>query len=97
MLQEEVLGIMLHFKHSYPYSHDAVNLSSLDISLVVLSHPSVDSPTDIHFSQEKRVGRSPGLTGFSMGGYLLASASIAIKMYAGDEKRYDINQVIKSH
>jgi hypothetical protein len=46
---------MLHFKHSYPYSHDAVNLSSLDISLVVLSHPSVDSPTDIHLSQKERV------------------------------------------
>jgi hypothetical protein len=55
--QEEILGIMLHFEHSYPYSHGAVNLSSLDISLVVLSNPSVDSPTDIHLSQKERVVR----------------------------------------
>ena len=56
---------MLHFKHFHPYSHDAVNLSSLDISLVVLSHPSMDSPIDIHLSQEKRVAEISGLTGFS--------------------------------
>jgi len=62
--QEEILEIMLHFKHSSPYSHDAVNLSSLDISLVVVSHPSVDSPTDIHLSQEKRVVGISGLIRF---------------------------------
>ena len=57
MPQEEILEIMLHFKHSSPYSHDAVNLSSLDISLVVVSHPSVDSPNGIRLSQEKRMVR----------------------------------------
>ena len=55
---------MLHFKHFHPYSHDAVNLSSLDISLVVVSQPSVDSPTDIHLSQERRVVGISGLTRF---------------------------------
>ena len=55
---------MLHFERFSPYSHDAVNLSSLGISLVVVSQPSVDSPIDIHLSQEKRVVGIPGLTRF---------------------------------
>ena len=53
-----MLEIMLHLKPFSPYFDDGVNLFPtlflfLDASLVVVSHPSVDSPIDIHLSQEK--------------------------------------------
>ena len=57
---------MLHFKPSFACFHDAVNLHlSLDILLVAVSQPSVDSPINIHLSQEKRVAGISGLTSFS--------------------------------
>ncbi len=60
---------MLHFKPFSPLFHAGVNLFQtlflfLAASLVVVSHLSVDSPIDIHLSQEKRVVGISGLIGF---------------------------------
>ena len=62
---------MFHFKPFSPHFHDGVNLFPalflfLDASIVVVSHPSVDSPIDIHLSKEKRVARNFDLTRFSL-------------------------------
>ena len=63
------MEIMLRFKPSPPYSHDAANLFHspfpfLDVFLVDISHPSVGSPTDVRLSQKRRMVRISGLTGF---------------------------------
>jgi hypothetical protein len=66
--KEKILAIMLHFKLSSPCFHDAVDLYlSLGIFLVVVAHPRVDSPINIHLSQEKRVVRNLRLDSILLG------------------------------
>ena len=57
-----MLGIMLHFKPFSPYFDYGVNLFSVlfpalflwvAVFLVAVSHPIVDYPIDIRFSQKK--------------------------------------------
>ena len=63
---------MLHFRPSSPRFHDTVNPHlSLDIFLVAVAQPGVDSPTDIHLSQEDRVVGISGSVSFRMRRYLL--------------------------
>jgi len=64
-LQEKILDSMLNFKPFAPLFCDSTMVLDHSIWFRFVFHPWGDSSIDIHLSQEERVARIFGLTGFS--------------------------------